>query len=179
MKNKYKTTTGDYVLYFGRLSQEKGVESLIKASQATPDINYKIIGEGPLGESLQIEKNDNVESLGFKKGRELQEIINKARLVIVPSVWYENAPLSILEAMQLGKVVLASDIGGIPEILPSDLLFKSGDIVDMAKQIVCWYKMDNVKLERKGKELENLIKKKYNSDIYIKELLSVYGRVQK
>lgn len=130
----------NYLLYFGRLSAEKGLSTLIKAA-AISNSQIKIVGEGPEKENLSQESrqlNVKAEFLGFKNGEELKLIILKAKAVIIPSIWYENMPLSLLEALNLGKIVIASNIGGIPEIISdkqNGLLFKPGDKNDLALKI--------------------------------------------
>lgn len=109
-----------YFLYFGRLSKEKGVRSLIDAVQC---INYPlvIVGTGPLEKELKEyvnkKKITNVEFYGFKKGDELTDIIRNSRAVVIPSEWYENGPYSAIEAMALGKPLIVSNLGGLPELV--------------------------------------------------------------
>ena len=130
----------NYLLYFGRLSPEKGLTTLIKAA-AISNLPIKFVGAGPEEENLRKEaKRLNVltDFTGFKHKEELKLIILKAKAVIIPSIWYENMPLSLLEALSLGKIVIASDIGGIPEIISpgiNGLLFKPGDAKDLSDKI--------------------------------------------
>ncbi len=128
----------DYLLYFGRLSPEKGLKTLITASKLA-NHKVKIVGTGPEENNLRQQVKElfaPVEFLGFKAGSELRDIIMRAKAVVVPSIWYENMPLSMLEALSLGKVVIASDIGGLPEIIKegkNGWLFKSGDAQALAQ----------------------------------------------
>lgn len=105
----------DYILYFGRLSVEKGFEEFINACKKLPHIKFKIAGTGPLEELCN--NIPNVEYVGFKVGGELKELIYKAKFSVYPSIWYENCPLSVLESESLGTPVLASKMGGIPELV--------------------------------------------------------------
>jgi glycosyltransferase involved in cell wall biosynthesis len=116
----------NYLLYFGRLSKEKGVDVLIKAMEfINPNIKLKIVGEGPEKENLKKMArlprpglgNLKIQFLGHKNQNELKEIIKNSLAVVVPSLWYENCPLSILEAFSFGKTVIASNLGGIPELV--------------------------------------------------------------
>jgi glycosyltransferase involved in cell wall biosynthesis len=107
----------DYILYFGRISAEKGVSTLMKAMESIPDVKLKIAGTGPLLEDLKKRQTSNIEFLGFKSGNELDDYIRKARFVIVPSECYEGNLLSIVESMMLGTPVIGSRIGGIPELI--------------------------------------------------------------
>lgn len=111
-----------YFLYFGRLSHEKGITVLIDALASTPGIRLKIAGTGPLDAMLrqrvaEAGMADRVEFLGFKTGRELTDLIAGAYFVVVPSVWYENNPMTIIEAYAQATPVIGSRIGGIPEII--------------------------------------------------------------
>lgn len=133
-----------YYLYFGRLSGEKGVRTLVDAMSQLPDVSLKIAGTGPEDEALRSEVAarglNNVEFLGYKSGEELRSLVAGARFVIVPSECYENNPLTIVEAYSEGTPVIGSEIGGIPEILipgVTGFRFKPGDtdsLVDAVKK---------------------------------------------
>jgi len=119
-----ETQKEDYFLYFGRLSSEKGVDLAIKASGHDPRLKLKIVGNGPDELSLKTldEKSireGRVEFLGWCEGVELSTLISQAKATIIPSRWYENFPLTALESLSLGTPVIASDIGGLPEIVTS------------------------------------------------------------
>ncbi len=109
-----------YLLYFGRLSYEKGILTLIKAMK---DIDYKleIVGDGPIRRELEkyVSENNmkNVIFEGPKYGEELKDFIRGARAVVLPSEWYENGPYSAMEAMALGKPLIVSNKGGLPELV--------------------------------------------------------------
>jgi glycosyltransferase involved in cell wall biosynthesis len=108
-----------YVLFVGRLSPEKGVETVLRAAKSLPDIPFKIVGRGPEMAKLHAMAHalPNVEFLGFRMGEELQELYHGATAVLLPSRVHENFPLAVLEAMAAGKPVIASNVGGIPEIV--------------------------------------------------------------
>lgn len=122
-KKSVSSTLGNYYLYFGRLSKEKGIEVLLETKE-----NIKVAGTGPLENSLKA-KYPKAKFLGFKSGKELEDLIAKSRAVVIPSLWLENMPFSMLEAMSYGKAVIASDLGGLPEILGggAGYLFPAGD----------------------------------------------------
>lgn len=151
-----KPASEDYFLYFGRLSEEKGLKILIEAA-AESGINLKFAGTGPQMpelDALAKKINASLEFLGFKNGEELKQIILKARAVVIPSIWLENMPLSLLEALNLGKVVIASKIGGIPEIIKSGengLLFKPGDVQDLSRALKELEKIDINLMEEKAR----------------------------
>ncbi|MBQ9531655.1 MAG: glycosyltransferase family 4 protein [Eubacterium sp.] len=122
----------DYVIYFGRLSKEKGVDILLEAM----DINFICAGVGELEEEL--DSADNIKTIGFKSGKELNELIAKAKCSVYPSIWYENCPFSVMESIMLGTPVIGADIGGIPELIENGktgLLFKPSDSKDFVEKI--------------------------------------------
>lgn len=123
---------GNYFVYFGRLSREKGLMLLVKAAKRL-NINLKIIGDGPLKSTLQMDSNKNIEVLGFKNQDELWNIISMCSFVIIPSEWYENNPLAIIESFALGKPVIGSNIGGIPELIENErgLLFEPKSLLSL------------------------------------------------
>ncbi|HWR00028.1 MAG TPA: glycosyltransferase family 4 protein [Candidatus Methylomirabilis sp.] len=112
---------GGYLLFAGRLTAQKGVETLIRASLSVPTLPLRIAGTGPDEERLRhlvrTERAYHITFLGFVPPAELLELRRSADALMFPSVGYENSPLSILEAMGDGVPVLASDIGGVPELV--------------------------------------------------------------
>ena len=108
----------DYVLFFGRLSSEKGVGTLIKAAQMC-GCRLVILGTGPQEAELKelAQGMENVEFKGFQTGRALTDYVKNARCVVLPSEWYENGPYSAMEAMALGKPLIVSNMGGLPELV--------------------------------------------------------------
>ncbi|WP_210473093.1 glycosyltransferase family 4 protein [Vibrio crassostreae] len=124
-----------YFLYLGRLSQEKGVATMVAAYElSNQSIPLKIAGTGPLADSLS-GKQSKVEWLGFKTGPDLHLLIKQASAVIVPSECYENCSMSVLEAMSYGKPIIGANIGGIPEQVrdgKEGRLFEAGNAHDLA-----------------------------------------------
>lgn len=130
------TTKNDYVLYFGRYSKEKGVNTLIDVCKSLPDIKFVFAGTGPLEGELQGIKN--IENVGFKTGDELETLIAQARFTIYPSQWYENCPFSVMESQMFGTPVLGANIGGIPELIrdgETGELFESGNKKELRQKI--------------------------------------------
>ncbi|MCR5398228.1 MAG: glycosyltransferase [Lachnospiraceae bacterium] len=131
-----------FALYFGRLSMEKGVNTLLEATKRLPDIPFVFAGSGPIESEVKrfADKHDNVSFVGFKTGKELKELISKATFSIYPSEWYENCPFSVMESISLGTPVLGANIGGIPELVVSEkaaygMLFRPGDADDLEDKI--------------------------------------------
>lgn len=165
-------------LYFGRLSEEKGLKTLLKAFENNEE-KVQIVGEGELkGELKKLADDLNVkaEFLGFKQGSELREIIKKSKAVIFPSIWAENMPLSLLEAMSLKKVVIASAVGGMPEVVKdrfSGFLFKAGDAQDLREKV---RRLGEYDLERIANEAFKIVKDLSPAD-NLKEVISVYNEL--
>lgn len=115
----------EYVLFFGRLSEEKGLTPFLEACRNLPDIKFKIAGTGPLAEQCKGIKN--VEYVGFKTGKDLELLISQAQFSIYPSIWYENCPLSILESQSLGTPVITANYGGMKELIENG---ETGILID-------------------------------------------------
>ena len=108
----------DYVLYFGRLSYEKGVKTLIDAAVKT-GCRLVVLGTGPVEAELKEYAKDakNVEFKGFQTGDALKNFVRNSRCVVLPSEWYENGPYSAMEAMAVGRPLIVSGNGGLPELV--------------------------------------------------------------
>ena len=130
------TQKQDYVLYFGRFSEEKGIGTLIEVCKELPDVQFVFAGTGPLEESVN--GLSNVRNVGFQTGKTLEQLIREARFSIYPSEWYENCPFSVMESQMYGTPVLGADIGGIPELIragETGELFESGNVNDLKDKI--------------------------------------------
>lgn len=128
--------TGDYVLYFGRYAEEKGTLTLLEACRALPEIPFVFAGTGPL--EGRVNQAPNVENRGFVAGEELRRLIAQARFSVYPSEWYENCPFSVMESQMYGTPVLASDLGGAPELVQPGRtgdLFRGGDAQELTEHI--------------------------------------------
>ena len=131
-----ETEKQDYVLYFGRFSREKGIDTLLKAARALPEIPFIFAGTGPLeGELAGV---PNIQNVGFQRGQALETLIRQARFSVYPSQWYENCPFSVMESQLYGTPVLGADIGGIPELIAEGKtgeLFESGNPGQLKEKI--------------------------------------------
>ena len=131
------TPKKDYVLYFGRFSEEKGIDLLVKACRELPEVSFVFAGSGPLEE--EVKGISNIQNVGFQRGEALEKLIREARFSICPSVCYENCPFSVMESQTYGTPVLGADIGGIPELIEvgkTGELFVSGDATSLKEKIV-------------------------------------------
>jgi glycosyltransferase involved in cell wall biosynthesis len=128
------------VLFFGRLSVEKGVETLIEAMALVPEKRLWIVGDGP--DRNQLEKlvetlglADRVVFFGSKYGEELESFRQRAQIIVIPSVWFENFPYVLIESLRSGAAVIASDLGGMAERIrhgENGFLFEAGNVSALA-----------------------------------------------
>jgi glycosyltransferase involved in cell wall biosynthesis len=132
---------GEYLLYMGRLSQEKGVRTLI-AAVAGIGVPTKLVGDGPerasLVEYARERRATNVTFEGYQSGEALAGLVRGAMAVVVPSEWFENASMTVLEAMAYGKPVIGANIGGIPEQVvhrETGILFPPGNVEELQAAI--------------------------------------------
>ena len=131
-----ETVKKDYVLYFGRFSQEKGIDTLIQVCWELPNVQFIFAGTGPLEEFIN--GVPNIKNVGFQKGAALEQLIREARFSICPSECYENCPFSVMESQMYGTPVLGANIGGIPELIEigkTGELFESGNTVELKSKI--------------------------------------------
>lgn len=144
--------TADYVLYFGRFSEEKGIATLLKACKALSEIPFVFAGAGPLEEL--VEQTENVENRGFVTGDALRKLIAGARFSVYPSEWYENCPFSVMESQIYGTPVLVSDLGGAPELVQAGCtgeLFRGGDVEELTSHIKeLWENPERCRRYREG-----------------------------
>lgn len=181
---KYKPNyeIGNYILYFGRLSPEKGIKYLIQVMKLLPKIKLIIAGRGSQEQELRMMNqelgNKNVEFVGFQEGARLKKLIAGSRFTILPSVWFENSPNSILESYACGKPVLGSRIGGIPEILHNmvnGIFFEPGNEDDLADKIdTLW---NNPALCKKlGKNAREYVEKNFGPEEHYECLMDIYKK---
>ena len=170
---KKEVEKGDYVLYFGRFSQEKGIGTLIQVAKELPDVQFIFAGSGPLEE--QVAGVSNIKNVGFQRGEALEKLIREARFSVYPSEWYENCPFSVMESQVYGTPVLGADIGGIPELIEpgkTGLLFESGNAADLKVKIETLWKDPQLLAEM----TENCTPDRFTSlERYTVELMKYYA----
>ncbi len=174
-----------YYLYFGRLSGEKGVKTLIRAvaQVSRPDIPCLIVGDGPSRPELEAEARalglKNVRFLGYQSGQALKGIIAKAMFVVVPSEWYENSPLVIYEPFALGTPVVGARIGGIPEFITegeTGWLFPSKNVEALADRIG-WMLSHPQDVMRMGRSARAFAEQEFDPASHAQWLLSLYRQL--
>lgn len=164
----------DYICYVGRLSPEKGIETLIDAVSSF-SYKLKIIGDGLLKTNLMAKdcKNASVEFLGFKSWKEIKQIVNKARFIVVPSEWYEVFGLVSIESLCLGTPVLGARIGGIPELIEegvNGMTFESRNVDDLADKIKMMFDASF-----DYQVIAENARKRFDAENYYQRLMEIYG----
>ena len=178
--------TDRYFLFFGRLSYEKGVKTLISAFKDMPNSNLKIAGTGPLEDELKdyTKSNNvtNVEFLGYKSGKELTDLVENAYFIIVPSEWYENNPMTIIGGYAAGVPVIGTNIGGIPEIIEEGVtgyLFTPANSVDLTRVVKA---ADSLPAEQYSNYQQNALsfaRKHFDREKYYPQLIGFYNQLVK
>ena len=170
---------GKAFLYFGRLAPEKGVATFLKAA-ALARVPVLIAGTGPQESALRqlAESNGaNVTFLGYLTGKKLRDAVRSARSTVLPSEWYENAPISVMESYALGTPVIGADIGGITELIregETGLTFQSGSVEGLAASLRHLSNMPDATLADMGRDARNWIVSEFNSKKYLERLLNLY-----
>jgi glycosyltransferase involved in cell wall biosynthesis len=175
---------GDYVLYIGRLSEEKGLITLIDAVAKEGSCKLKIVGNGSfrdkLSEYVELKHlKERVELVGYKTRIEVMEIIKKCKFLVIPSEWYEVSGLVILEAYACGKPVIGSRIGGIPENIQdgeTGYLFEPGNSDELCEKISYMTK-NHDKVQEMGEAAKKYINHKFNSEKHYSRLMDIYRKV--
>jgi glycosyltransferase involved in cell wall biosynthesis len=173
-----------YFVYAGRVERVKGVETLIRAvgnGSAACDYGLRIAGDGELKDSLEEQcRRDgqrNVVFLGRLPRAELARCIRRALFVVAPSEWYENAPMSVLEAYAYGKPVIGARIGGIPELVEegrTGLLFEPGNAGDLRSKIECLLANPRLAAEM-GRNARRLVEQAYAPAQHYERLMTIYS----
>ncbi len=176
--NKEKFTNNDrtedsYIVYVGRLSKEKGIENIAGAAKLLPEYTFVVAGSGPDEELLK--DIENIKLAGFLTGDKLTELMGNAKVLLLPSVCYENCPLSILEAHCMGVPVVTMNSGGMAELVKDGI---TGTLVNEATPEGIAIKLketienedyfNNLK-ENCKKEKDNILSVETYADILIKE----------
>lgn len=171
---------GDYFLFFGRLAVEKGGATLLRAAHAA-GVKLKMVGTGPEQEALlalQAQLQGDVEFLGYKTGADLHALIRGARAVVLPSEWYENAPMSVLESYAFGKPVIGASIGGIPEMIDegeTGWTFESRNVEQLADVLRRVRALPDSAVERAGRAGRALVEQRFNRAGYVSATLQLYA----
>lgn len=170
----------DYFLYFGRLAPEKGVATLMRAAKAA-GVKLKIAGTGPIEaelHALQGQLQGDIEFLGYCSGAELHDLIRNAKAMVLPSEWYENAPMSVLESYALGTPVIGARIGGIPEMViegETGWSFQSGHVEELTALLSRLAAASTTELADTGRAAREYVSRTFNRAGYVQATLAMYA----
>jgi glycosyltransferase involved in cell wall biosynthesis len=170
---------GKAFVYFGRVSREKGVATLIRCAAAAR-CKLFVLGTGPELEEMRRLAEQlaaDVSFPGHLEGDALHELIRSARAVVLPSEWYENAPVSVLEAYALGKPVIGARIGGIPELIREDetgLTFTSGNESSLTAALHGMAQRSDAQIHEMGRRARSWVEERFTAEQYRERILETY-----
>jgi glycosyltransferase involved in cell wall biosynthesis len=172
---------GAYVLSIGRLSPEKGIETLLRAWEHSPDLPpLWIAGDGPLRDAVQaaVKSNGKIRYLGRVPGAQVLQLLSSAMALVFPSLWYEGQPRTIIEAFAKGTPVVASRLGSMEELIEpgrSGVLFAPGDAQQLAQAVVALAR--DPALGAMRRTVRETYQRLYTADSNYQRLLAIYQRV--
>jgi glycosyltransferase involved in cell wall biosynthesis len=173
------SATGNFGVYVGRLSTEKGLPILLRALSAAGDPPFRIVGDGPLlpelihlAAQLQLSR---IEFVGRLSPSKVQETLLQARFLTMPSRCYENAPLAVLEAMAAGRPVIVTEKGGLPELVErgGGIVCESGDALGLARAM-CLLMDDDQECTRLGAQALRVAREEFSPKRHLERLESIY-----
>ncbi|MGJ8584439.1 MAG: glycosyltransferase family 4 protein [Marinosulfonomonas sp.] len=172
-------THDNYLLYFGRLEELKGLGTLLTALENSKQ-HLLIAGDGSWRDQMleRIQHMPNVDYLGFCSGSRLHRLIQRAKAVVVPSEWYENCPMSVLEAFSHGRPVIGARIGGIPELIrdgQNGFLFTPGQPGALKH---CFDRLDTTEFSRLSQQAHDTAMHRFSPDTYQTDLIKHYAALQ-
>ena len=180
-RNSCLDTFGNYYLYYGRLSFEKGIDTLINAFCEYPNVKLKVVGTGPLEEQLKSKckgcNANNIEFLGYKTGKELYDLVANAKFVCVSSECFENNPMTIVESYSLRTPVIGAAIGGITEIVvdgKTGFTFESGNVESLCAAIDKTLSVDKDTYKSMKQHAEDFASENFNPEKYCQKLIEIY-----
>ncbi|SED08084.1 Glycosyltransferase involved in cell wall bisynthesis [Burkholderia sp. WP9] len=176
-----QTETGRYFVYFGRIEHSKGIGTLVKAFMQLPDIPLMVIGEGGLLPEVQAlaATSPNIHFAGFKNGSELYSLVGQSVASILPSEWYENCPMAILESFALGRPVIGTRIGGVPELISQGedgYLIDPGDVDSLCAAVRgLWERRGDHEM---GRAARRKAEHEFSSEIHYRRIRDVYDSLR-
>jgi len=172
---------GDYFLFVGRLSREKGVDTLLSAwERLGKGFRLKVVGDGPLAPEVAraAERISGVEWLGRQTGDQVLGLMKDARALLFPSVWYEGFPMVFVEAYAVGLPMIASDLGSMSSLVDpgrTGLHFHPSDSRDLASQVE-WASRNPEKLGRMRAAARTEFETRYTASQNYRLLMDIYER---
>jgi len=169
-----------YAVFVGRLSDEKGIQTLIEAWKSVNDLKLKVLGDGHLRQTLEdtcVKNNLDVEFMGFCSQEKVLEVVKKAIFQIIPSECYEGFPMSVLEAFSCKTPVIASRLGSLGEIISdgeTGVLFESANSQDLLSKINALVVDENHRIYLAHNAREQFVEK-YSEEVNFKLLMDIYN----
>lgn len=181
-KNHVEPHVGDYMLYFGRLIDEKGVDVLLDAAALAPEVPVVVVGDGPDRAALEARAAGmtNVRVVGPAWGDDLRRWLRGARAVVVPSIWHENFPYVILQAFAASTPVIASERGGMPELVhagPHGWTYEADDAAALAERMRAVLSMPEAEIAAMGAAAQNYSQVEFSDAAIYARLMEIYGEV--
>lgn len=161
-------------LFVGRLSVEKGVSVMMNAIDRVGDVDVRVAGVGP--ESHLLTESDQVKTLGSLSSSDVRREMSQAMALILPSIWYENFPRTLVEAFGCGLPVIASRIGALGELIEhgvTGLLFSPGDADDLAEKMA-WAQQHPEQMADMGRNARALYEAEFTADRNYEQLMQIY-----
>lgn len=183
-----------YALYSGRLAKEKGILNLVEAftnliknskgNEKLNGIRLYIAGDGPERENIEKKiKNSKLENrivlLGYLNQKDLREFTRKCSFLVIPSIWYENGPYSVIETQAIGKAIIGANIGGIPEMVQDNvngLIYEYDDINELEDKMKKLFEFPELAYHF-GKSAKNFALKEYRPEKYYEKIEKIYKNV--
>jgi glycosyltransferase involved in cell wall biosynthesis len=167
-----------YLLFMARLDSIKGIYALLDAGRRVPRVKIVLVGqiEDNLAKNLLPSLPPNAKYLGLQQGQALRHLLLQARAVILPSIWYENQPFAIIEAFAAGKPVIASDLGGMTELVKhreTGLLVPPGDVKALAEAML-WMDGNPTAAKTMGEHARNYSMMEHSSERHYEKLMQAY-----
>lgn len=173
---------GSYFVYFGRLQMDKGLDTLVHAA-ADAKVALHVVGTGPDEKAMAhiaAQTGAQVTFHGYQSGTALHTLVREARAVVIPSRLYENAPIAALEAYALGKPVIGSRIGGIPELVregETGALFDTGDVAALSAILRHYQDAADATLMQMGRAGREMVEHGFSESAYVRRMADLYARV--
>jgi glycosyltransferase involved in cell wall biosynthesis len=174
---------GEYFLYFGRLERLKGLFTLIEAASTLKQIPLLIAGEGEARTELEqlIQQNNfkHIHLLGFKQESDLHQLIGNSICTLAPSEWYETFGLTLIESFARGRPVIASNIGGMSEIVSDtiDGFLVPPNNLEVLREKMLWMAKNRSEAVEMGQAGRRKVQAQFNPEIHYEKLMDVYRKV--
>ena len=182
MRDAHERPLGRRFVYFGRMAHEKGLRTFVQAA-ARAKVPVALIGAGPEVASLKAlaSKMDvDAKFYPYLSGEELEEVVGCGRATVLPSEWYENAPMSVLESYRLKRPVIGARIGGIPELIRDNVTgatYSSGSVNELAATLTRFSQLDDREVLEMGKSGDEWVREHFGRQQYFERIYRVYDSI--